>query len=143
MNHQVEFIRSVVLACCQAWSAAEQQQKDGRRPGSSRLKVFLDSHHARLAHQIRAEVDFVEYVDDGDRADVRVLVTSSPVKNGRREYSVAFTGFGRLEGIQILAHVGVAERRTSRTATTVNRGRPDTTDRDRRHALRERGAIIA
>jgi hypothetical protein len=106
MNHQVELIGSVVLACSEAWSAAQQRQQDDQRPGSSRLKVFLDSH-AGFEDQIRAEVDFVEYVHDCHHADVRVLVTSSPLGKGRCESTVAFTGFGRFEGIQMLAQVGV------------------------------------
>jgi hypothetical protein len=143
MNQQLELIRTVVLACSQAWAAAQQQAHGDQRPGSSRLKVFLDGHTG-FEDQIRAEVDFVEYVHDCHQADVHVLVTSSPVENGRRQYSVAFTGFGRFEGIQSLAEAGIGQRGTSETATSeINRGRPDTTARDRRHALRERGAIIA
>ena len=143
MNHQVELIRSVVLACSQAWSVAEHQQhQSDQRPGSLRLKVFLDSHTG-FEDQIRAEVNFVEYVHDCHHADVHVLVTSSPVGNGRHEYAIRFTGFGRFESLQILAQVGVAERRMSNTVTQeINHGRPDTTARDR-PAPRERGAIIA
>ena len=133
MNHQMDLVRMVVLACSEAWAAAEQWQVD-LRAGSSRLKVFLDGP-AGLEDQIPAEVDFVEYVHNRQRADVHVLVTSSVVGKGRREYTVTLTGLGRFEGIQILTQVGLGGG-VSKTATSqIHRGRPDTTDRDRQPRL--------
>lgn len=142
MNHQLELVRSIIIACCQGLSAAQHQQQDDRRRGS-RLKVFLNSHTG-FEDQLRADIDFVQYVNDCRQADVQVRVTDSPGRNGRREYHVAFTGQGRFEDIHVLAQVGVARRAGPESATTeIDHDRSDTSTRHRRGASRERIAIIA
>jgi hypothetical protein len=143
MHHELELIRSIILACCQEWSAAQQRQHSDRHPDPSRLKVFLNGQSG-LEDQIRAEIDFVEYVTDRRQADVEVHVTSAPGSRERREYTVAFTGYGRYEDIQAVAQIGVARGALSEEAAGMGEcGRPDLVARDRRGAVGERSLVIA
>jgi hypothetical protein len=140
MNDQAELVRVVVLACSEAWAAA--RGKDDRRARSSALKVFFESP-ADFGDQIRAEADFIEHVHNRYDADVHVLVSNAPAGAGRREYTVALTGFGRFANLQIVAHVGVSRRRMPKTAAaSVDHRTPDTAAPVRRHAVRAPGANI-
>ena len=113
MNQDVGFVPVVALA--RAWAAMAQDHAScNGRVGSARLKVFLDCD-ARVKDFIRAELGFVEYVGHGREADVRVRVTTMAARGRVRRYSVGFIGTGRFEGIEAVARVGVARRRSSKS----------------------------
>ena len=61
-------------------------------------KVFIDCGICDMDH-IRTEITFVNYVRDRKEADVHVLVTSLRTGAGGREYTLAFIGQNRFEGI--------------------------------------------
>lgn len=61
-------------------------------------KVFIDCGMCDIDH-IRTEITFVNYVRDRKEADVHVLVTSMRTGSGGREYTLAFIGQNRFEGI--------------------------------------------
>jgi len=61
-------------------------------------KVFIDCGMCDIDH-IRTEITFVNYVRDRKEADVHVLVTSLRTGGGGREYTLAFIGQNRFEGI--------------------------------------------
>lgn len=61
-------------------------------------KVFIDCGMCDIDH-IRTEITFVNYVRDRKEADVHVLVTSLRTGAGGREYTLAFIGQNRFEGI--------------------------------------------
>ena len=84
---------------------------------AAQLKVFLDCDNC-FADFLRTEVAFVDYVRDRTEADVHVLVTRAQTGSGGFEYTLAFTGQGRLQPL--------AE--TLRTVTTTS----DTDDTLRR-----------
>lgn len=142
MNHPVELVRTVVLACSQAWAASQAQPHDQRPESarlSARLRMFLEAP-VGFRDQIRTELDFVEFVHDRREADVHVLVTRSRARNSRCEYTLTFTGFGLFEGIQTRAQVGVDEQGMTPTAE-VRTGTTDTTARKAHSTSRERAVI--
>jgi hypothetical protein len=61
-------------------------------------KVFIDCGNCDIDH-IRTEITFVNYVRDRKEADVHVLVTSQRTGAGGREYTLAFIGQRRFQGI--------------------------------------------
>ncbi len=61
-------------------------------------KVFIDCGMCDIDH-IRTEITFVNYVRDRKEADIHVLVTSLRTGAGGREYTLAFIGQNRFEGI--------------------------------------------
>ncbi len=61
-------------------------------------KVFIDCGLCDIDH-IRTEITFVNYVRDRKEADVHVLVTYLHTGAGGREYTIAFIGQNRFEGI--------------------------------------------
>lgn len=79
-----------------AFAAPRRQTGDAARP-QAQLRVFLDCENCYRDY-LRAEVGFVDYVRDRKEADVHVLVSSIETGSGGREYTVAFTGNGALQG---------------------------------------------
>ncbi|HOC18352.1 MAG TPA: hypothetical protein PKK95_08800 [Vicinamibacterales bacterium] len=65
------------------------------------LKVFLDcKDHTPCYHDyVRVEIDYVEYVNVREAADVHVLVTSLGTGAGGREFALKFIGQGRFRGV--------------------------------------------
>jgi hypothetical protein len=61
-------------------------------------KVFIDCGSCDIDH-IRTEITYVNYVRDRKEADVHVLVTSLRTGSGGREYTLAFIGQNRFEGV--------------------------------------------
>jgi hypothetical protein len=61
-------------------------------------KVFIDCGMCDIDH-IRTEITFVNYVRDRKEAEIHVLVTSMRTGAGGREYTIAFIGQRRFEGI--------------------------------------------
>jgi hypothetical protein len=61
-------------------------------------KVFIDCGMCDIDH-IRTEITFVNYVRDRKEADIHVLVTSMRTGAGGREYTIAFIGQNRFDGI--------------------------------------------
>jgi hypothetical protein len=71
------------------------------------IRAFLDCGGC-FQDFLRTEVTFVDYVRDRSEADVHVLITSTETGGGGREYTAAFIGLGRYQGID----------RTLKTITT-------------------------
>jgi hypothetical protein len=73
------------------------------------VKVFLDCS-ACFADFLRADVAFVDYVRDRTEAEVHALITRAQTGAGGFEYTLAFTGQGRFQGVS----------ETLRTVTTIS-----------------------
>jgi hypothetical protein len=74
-----------------------------QKPGIEELKktapkVFVDCGVCDIDY-IRTEITYVNYVRDRKEADVHILVTSLRTGGGGREYTIAFMGQNRFEGI--------------------------------------------
>ncbi len=65
------------------------------------LRVFLDcKDYTPCYHDyVRVEIDYVEYVNVREAADVHLLVTSLGTGAGGREFSLKFIGQGRFRGV--------------------------------------------
>jgi hypothetical protein len=83
----------------------------------AQLKVFLDCSDC-FADFLRTEVAFVDYVRDRTEAEVHVLVTRAQTGAGGFEYTLAFTGQGRMQQV---AETLRAITTTSDTDDTVRR----------------------
>ena len=100
-----------VLVLARAWAAmAQEHAAADRRAPSLPLKVLLDCE-ARFEDPFRTGIDFVEYVDCLQEADVCVRVTNVASRRRHDECRVEFIGMGRFEGIEAMARVGVVRRR--------------------------------
>src|SRR5919106_6064274 len=86
---------TLLLAAASAAAAAAAQTP---QPSTPQLKVFLDCDRC-FRDYLQSEVVFVDYVRDRKEADVHVLITSVETGGGGREYTAAFTGLGRLQGV--------------------------------------------
>lgn len=69
--------------------------------GPDSLKVFLDcKDHTPCHHDyVRVEIDYVDYVNVREAADVHVLVTSLVTGAGGREFTFRFVGQGPFRGV--------------------------------------------
>lgn len=79
-------------------SLSQQEAADIEELKKTAPKVFIDCGACDIDH-IRTEITFVNYVRDRKEADVHVLVTSLLTGAGGREYTLAFIGQNRFEGI--------------------------------------------
>lgn len=79
-------------------SFPQEEQTDIEELKKTAPKVFLDCGMCDIDH-IRTEITFVNYVRDRKEADVHVLVTSQRTGAGGREYTLAFIGQRRFQGI--------------------------------------------
>lgn len=60
--------------------------------------VYIDCRRCDMEH-IRREITFINYVREADAAQVHVLVTEQMTGGGGRQYTFAFIGLGRYEGV--------------------------------------------
>jgi hypothetical protein len=79
-------------------SFSQEQKVDIEELKKTAPKVFVDCGVCDIDY-IRTEITFVNYVRDRKEADVHVLVTSLRTGGGGREYTIAFIGQNRFEGI--------------------------------------------
>jgi hypothetical protein len=80
------------------FSFSQEKPTDIEELKKTAPKVFIDCGMCDIDH-IRTEITFVNYVRDRKEADVHVLVTSLRTGAGGREYTLAFIGQRRFEGI--------------------------------------------
>ena len=86
---------AVCLSACLASDAAGLEN-GGQKP--AQLKLFLDCEDC-FADFLRTSVEFVDYVRDRTEAEVHVLVTRADTAAGGAEYTLAFIGRGRFDGV--------------------------------------------
>jgi hypothetical protein len=79
-------------------SFSQEAQVDVEELKKTAPKVFIDCGMCDIDY-IRTEITFVNYVRDRKEADVHVLVTSLRTGAGGREYTIAFIGQNRFDGI--------------------------------------------
>ncbi len=80
------------------FSFCQEQKVDIEELKKTAPKVFIDCGICDIDY-IRTEITFVNYVRDRKEADVHVLVTSLRTGGGGREYTIAFIGQNRFDGI--------------------------------------------
>ena len=80
--------------------ASASEATFGRR-GPDSLKVFLDCQDYTPCYHdyVRVEIDYVDYVNVREAADVHVLVTSLATGAGGREFSFRLVGQGPFRGV--------------------------------------------
>ena len=92
-------IAAYLFGCLATVSAYSQDEApDIEELKKTAPKVFIDCGMCDIDH-IRTEITFVNYVRDRKEADIHVLVTSLRTGAGGREYTIAFIGQNRFEGI--------------------------------------------
>jgi len=70
-----------------------------RQTQTAQLKVFLDCTTNCYEDFLRSEVIFVDYVRDRTEAEIHLLVTRAQTGSGGSEYTLAFIGHGRFQGL--------------------------------------------
>jgi hypothetical protein len=65
----------------------------------AQLKVFLDCEEC-FEQFLRTDLAFVDFVRDRTEAEVHVLITDAQTASGGREYTLAFHGLGRFQGVE-------------------------------------------
>jgi hypothetical protein len=82
-----------------AASAAGLQPPPGQQAAAApQLKVFLDCQDC-FSDFLRTEIEFIDYVRDPKEAEVHILITTAQTGGGGREYTVAFLGRGKFQGV--------------------------------------------
>jgi hypothetical protein len=89
----------LALIVVPASSAAGLQPPPGQQAAAApQLKVFLDCEDC-FSDFLRSEIEFIDYVRDPKEAEVHVLITRAQTGGGGREYTVAFLGRGKFQGV--------------------------------------------
>ncbi len=88
----------ILLIPVAAFSCTQEEQTNIEELKKTAPKVFIDCGMCDIDH-IRTKITFVNYVRDRKEADVHVLVTSLRTGAGGREYTIAFIGQKRFQGI--------------------------------------------
>lgn len=81
-----------------SFSFCQEEEIDIEELKKMAPKVFLDCSMCDIDYT-RTEITFVNYVRDRKEADIHVLVTSLQTGAGGREYTIAFIGQNKFEGI--------------------------------------------
>jgi hypothetical protein len=103
-----------VRALLMAWATIARQEANMNGQHDSRdLKVFLDCD-AWLEDEIKPEMDFVEYVDNRQEADVCMTVMPDSSYGTVRHYRVRFAGAGRFAMIEASARLHLPKRQLAR-----------------------------
>ena len=99
-----------VRALLMAWATIARQEANMTGQCDSRdLKVFLDCD-AWLEHEIKPEIDFVEFVDNRQEADVCMTVAPDSSYGTVRHYRARFAGAGRFAMIEASARLHLPKR---------------------------------
>ncbi len=76
---------------------ASDLQASGQQP-TAQVKVFLDCDNC-YSDFLQSEIEFVDYVRDRTEAEVHLLITRAQTGSGGGEYTLAFIGLGRFQGV--------------------------------------------
>ncbi len=90
--------RTAALVASTLFSGGELEAAN-RQTQTAQLKVFLDCTTNCYEDFLRSEVIFVDYVRDRTEAEIHLLVTSAQTGSGGSEYTLAFIGHGRFQGL--------------------------------------------
>jgi hypothetical protein len=105
MGGSKAYVSTFVLGFARAWAVEAQSTGPDSLARDCHLKMFLDCDD-EAARQIRHDVDFAEYVDQPEEADVHVRVV--PMRSVRG-YKVELLGVGAFNGFHTEGVVGSAE----------------------------------
>ena len=103
MRHLI-YLRSTTTLAALVWligcvgAEAARPESGGQKPAAAQLKVFLDCE-ACYADYLQTSVTFVNYVRDRTEAEVHVLITRADTAAGGFEYTLAFIGRSRFDGL--------------------------------------------
>ncbi len=79
-------------------SFCQEEETDIEELKKMAPKVFIDCGMCDIDY-IRTEITFVNYVRDRKEADIHILVTSLRTGAGGREYTIAYIGQNKFEGV--------------------------------------------
>jgi hypothetical protein len=99
MRHLIRLVCLAALLTASPFaglSALEAAGPQAQPP--AQMKVFLDCESC-FADFLRSEIEFVDYVRDRTEAEVHVLITRAQTGSGGAEYTLAFIGGGRFQGV--------------------------------------------
>ncbi len=103
MRHLI-YLRSTTTLAALVWltgcvgAEAARPESGGQKPAAAQLKVFLDCENC-YADYLQTSVTFVDYVRDRTEAEVHVLITRAETAAGGFEYTFAFIGRSRFDGL--------------------------------------------
>ena len=103
MRHLI-YLRSTTTLAALVWligcvgAEAARPESGGQKPAAAQLKVFLDCEDC-YADYLQTSVTFVDYVRDRTEAEVHVLITRAETAAGGFEYTLAFIGRSRFDGL--------------------------------------------
>lgn len=90
-----------------AISKAQDQSDSLIKSQAEALKIFIDTPDYYIDFDyVRTEITFVNYVRDRSDADVHILITTQTTGGGGKEFTLAFIGLKKFEGIKnTLKHI--------------------------------------
>jgi hypothetical protein len=88
----------VVSLVVRASEARAAERQAPTPPAAAQMRVFLDCDNC-YADFLQSEIEFVNYVRDRTEADVHVLITRAATASGGMEFTLAFIGRGRFDGV--------------------------------------------
>ena len=94
------FLFGLIFLCLisTSFSFCQGEETDIEEMKKKAPKVYIDCSMCDIDY-IRTEITFVNYVRDRKEADIHVLVTSQRTGAGGREYTLAFIGQNKFEGV--------------------------------------------
>jgi hypothetical protein len=98
MKRQVAFLVAFILILT-SLSYPTDRQSDTDELKKDAPKIFLDCRRCDRDY-IRTEIPFVNFVRDRKEADIHLLITTQRTGAGGDEYTMAFLGQKKFEGIQ-------------------------------------------
>ncbi len=79
---------------------AQDQPDSLQRSQPEALKIFIDTPDYFLDFDyVRTEITFVNYVRDRNDADIHILITTQQTGGGGKEFTLAFLGLKKFEGL--------------------------------------------
>ena len=94
------FLFGLIFVCLisTSFSFGQEEETDIEELKKMAPKVYIDCGMCDIDY-IRTEITFVNYVRDRKEADIHVLVTSLRTGAGGREYTIAYIGQNKFEGV--------------------------------------------
>jgi len=98
MPHLIRFVCLAALLSASPLAGVALLEATGQQAQPAQMKVFLDCESC-FADFLRSEIEFVDYVRDRTEAEIHLLITRAQTGSGGAEYTLAFIGGGRFQGV--------------------------------------------
>jgi hypothetical protein len=98
MPRLIRFVCLAALLSASPLAGVALLEAAGQQAQPAQMKVFLDCERC-FADFLRSEIEFVDYVRDRVEAEIHLLITRAQTGSGGAEYTLAFIGLGRFQGV--------------------------------------------